>query len=204
MAPWLPSSSPHLVPWTLHVILCADLLRLFSAQINSNDDGGVVAGNWSGNYGGGLDPRNWNGSVEILKEWKKSGFRPVRYGQCWVFAGTLNTGTPDVTGLHWVSGQQWGAPRDRLHCHPRPQTAPWLAALRALGIPSRVITNFNSAHDTDQNLSVDVYYDPKGNPLDKGSDSVWWVSGAPEHQIRAPACSPQPLGPSSKHKLGDK
>nr|ANG60434.1 transglutaminase 3 [Castor fiber] len=111
--------------------------RVLSAMINSNDDNGVLAGNWSGSYTGGRDPRNWNGSVEILKEWKKSGFRPVRYGQCWVFAGALNT------------------------------------VLRSLGIPSRVITNFNSAHDTDRNLSVDVYYDAMGNPLDKGSDSVW-------------------------------
>ncbi|XP_016071273.1 PREDICTED: protein-glutamine gamma-glutamyltransferase E [Miniopterus natalensis] len=111
--------------------------RVLSAMVNSNDDNGVIAGNWSGNYTGGRDPRNWNGSVEILKDWKNSGFRPVRYGQCWVFAGTLNT------------------------------------VLRSFGIPSRVITNFNSAHDTDRNLSVDVYYDPMGNPLDKGSDSVW-------------------------------
>nr|XP_020029446.1 protein-glutamine gamma-glutamyltransferase E [Castor canadensis] len=111
--------------------------RVLSAMINSNDDNGVLAGNWSGSYTGGRDPRNWNGSVEILKEWKKSGFRPVRYGQCWVFAGALNT------------------------------------VLRSLGIPSRVITNFNSAHDTDRNLSVDVYYDAMGNPLDKGSDSIW-------------------------------
>ncbi|XP_007932882.1 protein-glutamine gamma-glutamyltransferase E [Orycteropus afer afer] len=111
--------------------------RVLSAMINSNDDSGVLAGNWSGSYPGGLDPRNWNGSVEILKEWKRSNFKPVKYGQCWVFAGTLNT------------------------------------VLRSLGIPSRVITNFNSAHDTDRNLSVDVYYDPMGNPLDKGSDSVW-------------------------------
>ncbi|XP_015415718.1 PREDICTED: protein-glutamine gamma-glutamyltransferase E [Myotis davidii] len=111
--------------------------RVLSAMVNSNDDNGVIAGNWSGSYTGGRDPRNWNGSVEILKEWKKSGFRPVRFGQCWVFAGTLNT------------------------------------VLRCFGIPARVITNFNSAHDTDRNLSVDVFYDPMGNPLDKGSDSVW-------------------------------
>uniref|UniRef100_A0A8B9XRP2 protein-glutamine gamma-glutamyltransferase n=1 Tax=Bos mutus grunniens TaxID=30521 RepID=A0A8B9XRP2_BOSMU len=111
--------------------------RVLSAMINGNDDSGVISGNWSGSYTGGRDPRNWNGSVEILKEWQRSGFRPVRYGQCWVFAGTLNT------------------------------------VLRCLGIPSRVITNFNSAHDTDQNLSVDVYYDPLGRPMDKGSDSVW-------------------------------
>ncbi|XP_058142793.1 protein-glutamine gamma-glutamyltransferase E isoform X2 [Dasypus novemcinctus] len=111
--------------------------RVLSAMINGNDDNGVLSGNWSGDYTGGRDPRNWNGSVEILKEWKNSDFRPVRFGQCWVFAGTLNT------------------------------------VLRCFGIPSRVVTNFNSAHDTDRNLSVDVYYDPMGNPLDRGSDSVW-------------------------------
>uniref|UniRef100_A0A8C6GZQ4 Protein-glutamine gamma-glutamyltransferase E n=2 Tax=Mus spicilegus TaxID=10103 RepID=A0A8C6GZQ4_MUSSI len=111
--------------------------RVLSAMINGNDDNGVISGNWSGNYTGGVDPRTWNGSVEILKNWKKSGFRPVQFGQCWVFAGTLNT------------------------------------VLRCLGVPSRVITNFNSAHDTDRNLSVDVYYDAMGNPLEKGSDSVW-------------------------------
>uniref|UniRef100_A0A8C0DAI4 protein-glutamine gamma-glutamyltransferase n=1 Tax=Balaenoptera musculus TaxID=9771 RepID=A0A8C0DAI4_BALMU len=108
-----------------------------SSAINSNEDYGVIAGNWTGNYTGGQHPRNWNGSVEILTKWQISGFRPVRYGQCWVFAGTLNT------------------------------------ALRCLGIPSRVITNFSSAHDTDQNLSVDTYYDPRGRPMDKGSDSIW-------------------------------
>ncbi|XP_076968413.1 protein-glutamine gamma-glutamyltransferase E [Tamandua tetradactyla] len=111
--------------------------RVLTAMINSNDDNGVLSGNWSGDYTGGRDPRSWNGSVEILKEWKRSGFRPVQFGQCWVFAGTLNT------------------------------------VLRSFGIPSRVVTNFSSAHDTDRNLSVDVYYDPMGNPLDRGSDSVW-------------------------------
>lgn len=76
-----------------------------SVQINANDDGGVLSGNWSGNYSGGVDPRTWNGSVEILKNWKKSGFRPVQFGQCWVFAGTLNTGNLSVMCLLWVSGQ---------------------------------------------------------------------------------------------------
>ncbi|XP_044515640.1 protein-glutamine gamma-glutamyltransferase E [Gracilinanus agilis] len=111
--------------------------RVLSGMINGNDDSGVLSGNWSGDYSGGKDPRNWNGSVEILKQWKKNRFQPVRFGQCWVFAGTLNT------------------------------------VLRCLGIPARVITNFNSAHDTDRSLTVDVYYDSQGNPLERGSDSVW-------------------------------
>ncbi|XP_051835926.1 protein-glutamine gamma-glutamyltransferase E [Antechinus flavipes] len=111
--------------------------RVLSGMINGNDDNGVLSGNWSGDYTGGKDPRNWNGSVEILKQWKKNRFQPVRFGQCWVFAGTLNT------------------------------------VLRCLGIPARVITNFNSAHDTDRNLTIDVYYDALGNPLERGSDSIW-------------------------------
>lgn len=61
-------------------------------KVNANDDQGVVLGNWSGNYDGGKSPSSWTGSGEILQSWKKSGFKPVRYGQCWVFAAVLTTG----------------------------------------------------------------------------------------------------------------
>ncbi|XP_042318202.1 LOW QUALITY PROTEIN: protein-glutamine gamma-glutamyltransferase E-like [Sceloporus undulatus] len=111
--------------------------RVLSAMINSNDDNGVIQGNWSGNYSGGESPSSWSGSGKILQKWKSSGFRPVRYGQCWVFAGVLAT------------------------------------VLRCLGLPARVISNFNSAHDTDQSLTVDVYYDSAGNPLNMDYDSIW-------------------------------
>ncbi|XP_063003598.1 protein-glutamine gamma-glutamyltransferase E-like [Elgaria multicarinata webbii] len=111
--------------------------RVLSAMVNSNDDNGVLQGNWSGSYSGGENPSSWTGSVDILRKWKQSGFKPVRYGQCWVFAGVLT------------------------------------AVLRCLGIPTRMISNFNSAHDTNKNLTVDVYYDPSGNPLQMSGDSVW-------------------------------
>ncbi|KAM4809138.1 protein-glutamine gamma-glutamyltransferase K [Rhinophrynus dorsalis] len=46
--------------------------------------------------------------------------------------------------------------------------------LRCLGIPGRTITNFASAHDTDGNLTFDVYFDENMKPLEeKNSDSVW-------------------------------
>ncbi|XP_060089479.1 protein-glutamine gamma-glutamyltransferase E-like [Heteronotia binoei] len=111
--------------------------RVMSAMVNSNDDSGVLQGNWSGNYRGGQNPSSWTGSVDILRQWKASGYRAVKYGQCWVFAGVLNT------------------------------------VLRCLGIPTRMITNFNSAHDTDRSLTIDDYYDASGNPLNIGGDSIW-------------------------------
>ncbi|XP_075701693.1 protein-glutamine gamma-glutamyltransferase E-like [Rhinoderma darwinii] len=109
--------------------------RVLSAMINSQNDNGVVVGNWSGDYTGGERPTKWNGSADILRQWMKNG--PVQFGQCWVFAGVLCT------------------------------------ALRCLGIPTRVITNFASAHDTDQNLIVDRYFDEDGAESAETSDSIW-------------------------------
>ncbi|XP_075701350.1 protein-glutamine gamma-glutamyltransferase E-like [Rhinoderma darwinii] len=111
--------------------------RVLSAMVNSNDnDYGVIVGNWSGSYSGGVNPTQWNGSVAILRQWMRSG--PVKFGQCWVYAGVLCT------------------------------------VLRCLGIPARVIINFESAHDTDRNLVVDNYYDLNGKKDNsRTNDSVW-------------------------------
>ncbi|XP_069490085.1 protein-glutamine gamma-glutamyltransferase K isoform X2 [Ambystoma mexicanum] len=111
--------------------------RVISALINSMDDNGVVAGDWSGDYSAGTNPTAWVGSVDILLRYHQTG-APVKFGQCWVFSGVCTT------------------------------------VLRCLGIPGRSITNFASAHDTDANLSLDVYFDKDMKPLeDKNTDSVW-------------------------------
>ncbi|XP_040910726.1 protein-glutamine gamma-glutamyltransferase 2-like isoform X2 [Toxotes jaculatrix] len=62
--------------------------RVLSAMINSNDDRGVLVGEW-GEFSGGVHPGQWIGSGDILRQWAESG--PVRYGQCWVFAAVACT-----------------------------------------------------------------------------------------------------------------
>ncbi|XP_064160069.1 protein-glutamine gamma-glutamyltransferase 2-like isoform X4 [Anguilla rostrata] len=66
--------------------------RVVSAMINSNDDRGVLQGNWSIFFWGGVSPMHWNGSLDILRKWKESDYHPVKYGQCWVFGGVMCTG----------------------------------------------------------------------------------------------------------------
>ncbi|XP_047467726.1 protein-glutamine gamma-glutamyltransferase 2-like [Mugil cephalus] len=62
--------------------------RVLSAMINSNDDRGVLVGEWY-DFSGGVHPGKWIGSGDILRRWAESG--PVRYGQCWVFAALACT-----------------------------------------------------------------------------------------------------------------
>lgn len=45
--------------------------------------------------------------------------------------------------------------------------------MRVLGIPTRVVTNYNSAHDTNGNLVIEEYYTEKGEKLPHNRDSIW-------------------------------
>lgn len=70
---------------------CSCLWGFSCAQVNVNDrDGGILVGNWSGDYADGTEPSAWSGSEAILDEYIKTK-KPVKYAQCWVFGGTLTT-----------------------------------------------------------------------------------------------------------------
>ncbi|CAN9506060.1 unnamed protein product [Ophioblennius macclurei] len=113
------------------------LVRKGSAMINSQDDNGVLVGNWSNDYSMGTPPTAWTGSVNILLKYANTGV-PVCFAQCWVFAGVFNT------------------------------------FLRCFGIPSRVITNFCSAHDNTGNLKTDLIFNTDGTPDRRNTrDSIW-------------------------------
>jgi hypothetical protein len=46
--------------------------------------------------------------------------------------------------------------------------------MRALGIPARSVTNFNSAHDTEYNMTIDKFINDEGDEVEIGvEDSIW-------------------------------
>ncbi|KAM7354036.1 transglutaminase isoform 1-T1 [Cochliomyia hominivorax] len=111
--------------------------RALSAAVNSVDDDGVILGNWTDDFSGGVAPTKWMGSTEILQEFYKTQ-KPVKYGQCWNFSGVLTT------------------------------------IARALGIPSRIVTCYSSAHDTQASLTVDIFIDANNKKMDaETTDSIW-------------------------------
>ena len=58
----------------------------------NDDDNGVIWGNWSGRYGDGTAPSKWTSSSAILGEYVRNGGEtPVKWGQCFAFAGCLTS-----------------------------------------------------------------------------------------------------------------
>ncbi|XP_027765969.1 protein-glutamine gamma-glutamyltransferase K-like, partial [Empidonax traillii] len=54
-------------------------------------------------------------------------------------------------------------------------TGLYWSVLRCLGLPTRTVTNYNSAHDTDVSLTTDIYFDESMRPLERlNTDSVWY------------------------------
>lgn len=64
--------------------------RAVASKVNSRDGTGVLAGSFGGKHASGMHPCRWNGSAPILQRFFRTK-TPVRYGQCWVFAGVVVT-----------------------------------------------------------------------------------------------------------------
>uniref|UniRef100_A0A671YJZ2 protein-glutamine gamma-glutamyltransferase n=1 Tax=Sparus aurata TaxID=8175 RepID=A0A671YJZ2_SPAAU len=116
----------------------------------------------------GILTGKWSGSY-------KDGVRPTDW-----------SGSADI--LHrWVSS----------NCNPVRYGQCWVFAsvlctvMRVLGIPSRVVTVFNAAHDTDSNTTIEEYYSSTGEKLNISKDSIWnfhvWV----ECWMRRPDLGPE-------------
>ena len=104
---------------------------------HSPDDDGLLLGNWTTDFSGGVAPTKWGGSVEIMQRFYKKK-KPVKFAQCWVFAGCLST------------------------------------IARAVGLPSRIVTNYSSAHDTQASMTVDYFVDDDGKIMEEmNADSIW-------------------------------
>ena len=80
-------------------------------QVNANDnDGGILVGNWSGNYSDATSPLAWSGSGAILEQFWRTK-KAVKYAQCWVFGGTLTSGGwvgPDISQMWYCVGVYCG------------------------------------------------------------------------------------------------
>ncbi|XP_074756790.1 protein-glutamine gamma-glutamyltransferase 4 isoform X1 [Athene noctua] len=92
------------------------------------------------------------------------------------WSGIYNSGTSPVDWIGSVSILQQYYKTKKPVCYGQC----WVFAgvlttvMRCLGIPSRCVSNFNSAHDTEENLTVDIYMDEYGR-IENGIsfDSVW-------------------------------
>ncbi len=58
-------------------------------------------------------------------------------------------------------------PLEKDHCNVKL----CFSVCRALGLPCRSVTNFSSAHDTDQSMTIDYCVDKNGEKWNE--DSVW-------------------------------
>lgn len=118
------------------------MARAISAIVNSNDDDGVLVGNWSGDYDDGTSPTAWINSSDILLQYSRNKGEAVRYGQCWVFSAVVTT------------------------------------VCRAIGLPCKSVTCFDSAHDTDGSTTIDYVFTRNADGYlkrdrDRTDDSIW-------------------------------
>ncbi|NXK51713.1 EPB42 protein, partial [Chauna torquata] len=114
------------------------ICRTVAAMLNCEEARGILTECGTREYYDGTSPSKWLGSSPILRQWVALQCKPVRYGQCWVFAAVM------------------------------------CSVLRCLGIPTRVVTGFTWAHNTNSSLNVDEHYDEDGTLLTHDKSARVW------------------------------
>ncbi|NXA03583.1 TGM2 glutamyltransferase, partial [Sapayoa aenigma] len=87
--------------------------------------------------------------------------------------------------LSWIGSVDILKKWQKLGCQPVKYGQCWVFAavactvMRCLGIPSRVVTNYVSAHDTNANLIIDRYINENGDQEQRPKEGIWnyhcWV-----------------------------
>uniref|UniRef100_A0A6Q2Z936 Protein-glutamine gamma-glutamyltransferase 2 n=1 Tax=Esox lucius TaxID=8010 RepID=A0A6Q2Z936_ESOLU len=90
-----------------------------------------------------------------------------------------NDYTDGVSPMSWRGSVEILRNWDRTACEPVRYGQCWVFAAvacsvsRALGIPSRVITNYQSAHDSNSNLIIELFVDENGQLMKNSRDMIW-------------------------------
>ncbi|XP_010193224.1 PREDICTED: protein-glutamine gamma-glutamyltransferase 2, partial [Mesitornis unicolor] len=103
-----------------------------------------------------------------------------------VLAGRWDNRYDDgMSPMAWIGSVDILRRWQKFGCHPVKYGQCWVFAavactvLRCLGVPSRVVTNYNSAHDTNGNLVIDRYLSETGKEERRSRDMIWnfhcWV-----------------------------
>ncbi|NXV78682.1 TGM2 glutamyltransferase, partial [Atlantisia rogersi] len=103
-----------------------------------------------------------------------------------VLAGRWDNHYEDgMSPMSWIGSVDILKRWKKFGCQPVKYGQCWVFAavactvMRCLGIPSRVVTNYNSAHDTNGNLVIDHYLSEIGEENRRSRDMIWnfhcWV-----------------------------
>ncbi|XP_062444854.1 protein-glutamine gamma-glutamyltransferase 2 [Rhea pennata] len=129
-----------------------------------------------------------------------------------VLAGRWDNSYEDGTSpMAWIGSVDILRRWKQLGCQPVKYGQCWVFAavactvLRCLGVPSRVVTNYNSAHDTNGNLVIDRYLSETGEEQKRSKDTIWnfhcWVESWMSRPDLAPGYDGwQALDPTPQEK----
>ncbi|NXT94783.1 TGM2 glutamyltransferase, partial [Anhinga rufa] len=116
-----------------------------------------------------------------------------------------------MSPMSWIGSVDILKRWKKFGCQPVKYGQCWVFAavactvMRCLGIPSRVVTNYYSAHDTNGNLVIDRYLSETGEEVQRSKDMIWnfhcWVESWMARPDLAPSYDGwQALDPTPQEK----